>query len=254
LAAAAIVSAQEQPPFARDYCVKVADGKGREFAAMLRDISTKLAQVRVDDGRAAWYMTLRGVVPMGSEARCDYHIFYGYSGFPAAPLTAEQTGADLRKANIDLTAEAMMARRNSISHLVNLDIWRRAGAVGAQPQKGSHVRFNYFKVKSGADWVKLETEGWGKLAEEAAKTNPGFGWTAATLAMPGAGTAQPYNAVTMDVFPDWAALGRGVRFQEIWAKVHPEISGADYMQKVAAASDRYRTEVFEVVEWVGPRQ
>jgi hypothetical protein len=59
--------------------------------------------------------------------------------------------------------------------------------------------------------------------------------------------------MTVDVFPDWAAVGRGVSVQELWPKVHPELTTADYMDKLGAASDRYRTELYEVVELVRPK-
>jgi len=89
-------------------------------------------------------------------------------------------------------------------------MWRRSNSVGSVA-KGSYLRINYFQVKPGmmADWVAAEENGWKQLAEAAATEVPGTGWSQWTLTMPG-GQGLPYNARTIDVFPSWDALGKGL--------------------------------------------
>src|ERR1700676_1398761 len=78
-----VAAAQSQPQaYVRDTCLKAAPGKGLETSAYIRDVLTKTAQVRVDEGTAAWYLVLSAVVPAGSEARCDYRLVAGQQGFP----------------------------------------------------------------------------------------------------------------------------------------------------------------------------
>lgn len=250
-----MILAQNPAPTTRDFCVKVQPGKGAEYEAMLHDVAAKLAQVTVDQGTASWWLAARAVVPAGSAARCDYHVVYGYPGFPPeGPPTAAQMDADLQKANIKMTGAELSAKRGSLSTLANVDIWRSVARVG-QPQKGSYIRVNLYKPKLGQlnEWAKLETEGWKPLAEAHAKDSPGSGWVASALLMPG-GDGLHYNAMTVDIFPNWAAVGKGVPVSTLWPKVHADMPFADYMSHMATAVDRYRIELYQVVEMVPQRK
>jgi len=122
--------AQETPRFSRDYCVKVRDDKPQEYAAFLRDVTAKLAKIRVEAGVADSFVIAQAVVPMGASARCDYHIVSIYEGFPPAGRGAEQAAADMKKAGISMTREAMIAKRDEVSYLVGMDIWRWRERVG----------------------------------------------------------------------------------------------------------------------------
>jgi len=235
--------------FARDNCVKVRDGKWREYSAFLQDVTAKLAKVRVDSGAAASFTIAQAVAPSGRSARCDYHIVYTYTGFPPELPGAEQTAADLKKAGISMTREAMLARRDELSYLVGVDIWRWRERVG-QSAKGAYARINYDKVHAnmGGEWLSRESNGWKQLAEEASKQY-GTAWRVATLAMPG-GENLPYNAMTIDVFPDWAALGKGIPSRELWNKVHPNTDMAAHMARLAAIRDRPRVDIVRLVEFI----
>src|ERR1035437_6178099 len=226
-----VAAAQDQPAYVRDICVKVAPGKGTEFAAMLRDVTAKQMRVRVDEGRAAWFLALSAVVPAGAAARCDYHIVIGYAGFPAETPTAEQTTAELKKAGLNLTSAEYAAKRDSLSSLVNVDIWQVRAEVGPALEKGQYARLNYYRVKPGqqAAWLKLETTGWKPLVESLKDSH--LGWHLHTLAMP-AGEYLHYNALTVDTFPSWTALGQGVPINTAWPKVHPDMPFADYLSLI----------------------
>jgi len=240
--------AQETPRFSRDFCVKVRDGKAAEYAAYLRDVTTKLAKVRVESGMYSSFVLAESVVPAGRSARCDYHIVYGSIGFPPESPSAEQTVADMKKAGITMTREAMVAKRDDLSFLVSTDIWRAQTGVG-RTEKGGYARLNYYKTKPGmaGEWVRMETTGWKLLAESVATSMPGTSWGASTLAMPG-GDNLPYNAMTYDGFPSWVALGKGLPVRETWNKVHPEMDMATYTNRMATVVDRPRIDVVKLIE------
>jgi hypothetical protein len=248
ICAAAFGQTMVGPGFSRDYCVKSKDGKGAEHAAFLRDVSSKLAKVRVDTGEYASYTVAQAVLPAGRSARCDYHIVIGYAGFPPEAPGPEKTEADMKKAGLTMTREAMLAKRDDLSYLVSSDIWRWRERVGPSA-KGNYARLNYYKVKPGAttDWVRMESTGWKQLAEAASKDHPGMGWRVATLAMPG-GTALPYNAMTVDVFPSWEALGKGIPTRAIWNKVHPNTDMTAYMDRLGEIVERPRIDIVRFVE------
>ena len=244
------VSAQvQQPPlFSRDYCVKVKDGKSAEYAQYLQDVTVKIAKVRVDEGLYLSYTIAQAVVPSGRAARCDYHLVTTYSGFPPDLSGTPRMEADMKKAGITMSRAAAMAKRDELSSLVSEDIWRWFERVGTS-SKGSYARLNYYKAKPGAmgDWVRGESTGWKLLAESVAKDMPGTGWRAATLSMPG-GTGLPYNAMTVDVFPSWEALGKGIPTRATWNKVHPNQDMTAYMDRMGELVDRPRVDVVKLVE------
>jgi hypothetical protein len=253
--AAACVSAataQEQPTYVQQFCVKAVANKSSALDAMMPDLA-KYMRVRVQDGELASWIALRAVIPAGASARCDYLLSYLYSGFPPEPKTREQAEAAFRKANIGISYSEMLAKRDAVSTLVSDDLFRgvAGGMAGPGSEKGSYVRVNLYKVKPGhtvAEWAKLETEGWKPFAEAIAKETPGFGWRVEALTMP-SGSSLHYNAMTVDIFPSWTAAGQSYSAQ-MWSKVHPEMNFADYLSKVNDATDRYKAELYKTVEVV----
>ena len=239
--------AQETPRFSRDYCVKVRDGKAQEYAAFLRDLTVKLAKVRVEAGAVASFTIAQAVAPSGRSARCDYHLVSTYNGFPPELLGPEQTAADMKKAGIPMSREAMIAKRDELSYLVGMDIWRWRERVGSSA-KGAYARINLDKVHPGknAEWLNLESNGWKQLAEVATKEH-GTAWRVASLVMP-AGANLPYNAMTIDVFPSWDAMGRGIPTRAIWNKVHPNSDMSAHLNRLSELRDRPRVEVVKLIE------
>lgn len=246
----ACLSAQAPVPYLRDFCVKMQPGKFTEYAAMLHEVTAKVSQVRADEGKLAWWLAEVAVVPAGSSARCDYHLVSGYAGFPPEPSTPAETDAALIKAKVpNMTAVGMFAKRDSLSTLVSVDIWRGVAGVGS-PQKGGYVRMNLYKANPVSEWTKLETGGWKPTVQAYSKDHPGIGWAAGELALAG-GSGMHYNAMTVDFFPTWAAVGQGSGpITEVWPKVHPDLKIDDYMQKVGKVADRYKVELYQVTEMV----
>jgi hypothetical protein len=244
--------AQEPPRFSRDACVKVREGKSQEYAAFLRDVAAKVAKVRVDDGYYASFTITQAVAPAGQSARCDYHIVTGFAGFPPE-TTAERLTSDLERAGVKMSPQAMIARRDELSMLVSMDTWRWHERVGTF-KAGSYARLNYYKVQAGSmgDWMHMESTGWKKLAEALAAETPGMAWRVATLAMPG-GANLPYNALTVDVFPSWDALGKGIPARATWNKVHPDTDMAAYIERLGRIVERPRTDTVRIVEMLERR-
>ena len=242
---------QAQGPalFAQDICVKVRDGKMQEYRAFLQNVTAKLAAVRVESGAYASYAIAQAVAPAGRSARCDYNLVTTYAGFPPDGPGAEQTAADMKKGGIAMSREAMIAKRDELSYLVGIDTWRWRERVG-RSAKGAVARINYDKVQSGmtGEWLSLESNGWKQLAEAASKEH-GTAWRVATLVMPG-GENLPYNAMTIDVFPNWAALGKGLPAREIWNKVHPNSDMSAHLARLAAIRSRPRVDVVRLIEFI----
>jgi hypothetical protein len=252
LSSLAFAQAQEPVYFDRDICVKVRAGKDAEFSALTRDVLVKLTKPKIEAGMYSALLVARAVSPAGTSARCDYHFVFVSKGFPPEDRAGTATAADFKKAGIDMTPEAAAAKRAETGYLVSIDIWRTRVSVG-EAVKGGYARLNYFKTKLGAslaDWSQAETQ-WKPLAEELANQTPGSAWYQGTLVMP-SGSNQPYNGLTVDSFPNWAALGKGIPVRATWNKVHPEIDFSAYIDRINAMADRPFVDVVQFVEVLRP--
>jgi hypothetical protein len=245
----ALAPAQEKPQYARIQCVKVNPEKSAEFDKILPD-NRKLAKVRVDSGRTAFSLAARAVYPAGRSATCDYHFVDVYNGFPPEAPSAQQLQADFKQSGITMTQEEYRSKLLGSSYLVRQELWLSRGTIGTL-SKGSYVRINYNKIKPAmaAEYLKWENTGWRQLAEAAAKEMPGTTWGLFTLALPG-GSGQPYNAITVDGFPSWEAMGKGLPVRDLWKKVHPDVDYTQHMQKMNTLIDRPRIEVFRVLDTI----
>jgi len=250
---AAFSQAQKEPPTVRDYCVKVAPGKSMEFEAYAHDVAVPLSQVRADAGEFDWFLVARGVIPAGSSAACDYRVVYGYKGFPPESPSNDQIEAAIKKAGLRMSAKELFARRDALSQLVDVAIWQQIDSVGPPAQKGSYIRLNHYSVNPKAmdDWVRLETTHWKPLVDTWVKGGAKGSWGVYQLWMPG-GDNQPYNALTVDIFPDWNSLLHGLPVGELWPKVHPNTDQTAVFDQLDGVRSRHDIEVVKVIELVAP--
>lgn len=247
--------AQPDPVTLRDFCVKVAPGKGAEFETFLRDVIMPLARARVEVGEFAWLVVESAVVPAGTSAPCDYRMVYGYKGLPSEAPSKETLAAGLKRAKLTLTADDFIARRSALTQLVGVDIWWNIdGIFGLNQGKGDYVRINHYKVKYGemAEWTRLETTYWKALMDAWVKAGGKGTWVVNGLMMPG-GESVPYNASTVDIFPDWNALLQGVPIDQLWPKVHPQTTQTAVFDRLEEVRSVHDVEVYKVIEVVQPK-
>ena len=252
-------AAQAQAPqevwTTREYCVKVAPGKGPAYEAFLRDVTVPLNQSRADAGEFEWFGAERAVVPVGSSARCDYRLAYTYKRNPPEEATTDQLNAALKRAGLNLTAEQLAEKRSALVQLVSMDIWYTFENVGPQWTKGSYLRFNHWNAKTGQyeEYLRLERTTWKPLMEAWLKAGGAGSWVLVGLWMP-SGAAVPYNAMTIDVFPTWDGLLKGVPTDDLWSKVHPGTTLAQVLSEQDKVRSLHAQEVFRLVERVERRK
>lgn len=230
----------------RVICVKARDGKTAELRKYLLDTTTKMAKYRVESGTYTSFVIAEAVAPSGRSARCDFHIVYGNAGPPAEPKL--MTDEEMKKANVGMTVAQRNAKRDELSIVVSNEYWASRDMVGTLV-KGGYARLNYFKVKPGSagEWVRAERGGWKQMAEVWAKDTPGRAWILHTLGMPG-GTSLPYNAMTVDGFPDWASMFGGGNPRATWLKVHPDTDYSAYMDRVGEMAERPMVATMRLLE------
>ena len=174
-------------PTIRDYCIKLNAGKFADYEAHLKDVTLPVARARAEAGEFAWFIVARGVLPAGASARCDYRIVYGYKGLPPGGV----------------------ARRAHASGRGRF--WYDIDGVGSDVVKDNYLALNHNTVKEGqfAEWQKLELTYWKPLVEAWLKTGGEGAWSISSLKWP-TGSSAPYSSLSVDVFPDWNSLVRGV--------------------------------------------
>jgi hypothetical protein len=221
----AALSAQPSAPaqYQTITCVKLLPGKSAaEYQQFMADTLVKVNQTRADAGEIVAWSLLRSVMPAGEDARCDFMSSTITDG-PPRETGAATFGENLRKAGVNMTADQYMAKRNSLTRLVAMELWRPRIRVG-QPKKGHYLFLNYMRVHHFAEYAKFENEVWKPLAEHWVGAGELSGWLFATKQLP-AGTEVKYAAMSADIFPSWDAVFKGRDPQTAFPKVHP---GKDY--------------------------
>jgi hypothetical protein len=205
-------------------CIKVKPENNTEFRKWAAEDVHKFAQSRVDAGAYSSWFILRSVIPAGRSAECDYVIVSMYPGIPPQPMGLEELDGALKKAGITVTAQQYVDRRNSLTTLISNNMFQNQGYVGAF-KKGDYFVVNYMKVSAENmdDYLAWEKKVWKPLAEAMAKDGVRTGWSLNTRVLPG-GSEQPYQAVTVDVFPTWESIYKDdTQFVDRWRKVHPDM-------------------------------
>jgi hypothetical protein len=246
-----LAQGQTEPPTVRDFCIKVVPGKGSEYEGFLRDITLPLARARADAGEFVLFVAESAVVPAGSSAPCDYRMIYVYKGLPPEAPSKEALAAGLKRAKLTMTADEMLARRSALTQLVSVEIWFGIDGIGPPPEKGNYVQVNHYNAKFGEfnEWSRLETTYWKPTVDAWLKGGGKGSWFVNGLAMP-SGNRTPYNGMTVDVFPDWNSLVRGVPVNDVWPKVHPSLSFTEYLNRLEKVRSVHDVEVYKVVDVV----
>ena len=162
----------------------------------------------VQSGEIAWFVFSRSVIPAGETAMCDYVGATATRGFPSEPVQARLAQA-VAKAGTNMTADQYLAKVNSLRRQVTSSMLVTLAAVG-EIGEGDYYRVNYMKLKPGGGWNELEQKIWRPVQEQRVKEGKLKAWRTYTRMLPG-GSGHPYDAVTIDVFPSWAAQGQAGR-------------------------------------------
>jgi hypothetical protein len=234
LGGAALAQDQQQGGYHSVTCIKVRDGKMGEYREFMKE-SRKVGQVLADSGMMATSLRFRSVMPVGAAATCDFLFVNLYQGTPPAPLGPDAFAENLKKAHISMSADDYLARRSSLSQVVSSEMWRIAIQVG-DIQKGDYAFLNYMKVHDADNWLELERSVWKPMAEAWVKDGTLHGWFVAQLVLPG-GTGAKYQAVTLDVLPNWDATFKGFPVDKTWKQVHPDKDLNQVFEKLGKTRD-----------------
>ena len=241
--------AQTQPAYYQTVaCVKVTPGKSADFRQFVNDTSKKMAETRAKTGEIVSWSLLRSVMPAGAEARCDYMISTNYEGAPPKPSSAEDTARTLEKAGVKMTAAQYYAKRESLSRLVAMEMWRPRVRVG-HPEKGNYVLLNHMAVHNAADYYKFEMEVWRPLAEVLIKEGTQSAWQFSTLLFPG-GTDVKYRAVSADIYPSWDAVFKSHDVEASFKKAHPDKDYNETMGSIPKLRDLAQRDLLVIEERV----
>jgi hypothetical protein len=60
----------------------------------------------------------------------------------------------------------------------------------------------------------------------------------------------PYNAMTVDIFPDWNSLLHGVPLGDAWSKVHPHTDMTEAFDQLDRVRSRHDIEIYKATDLV----
>ena len=225
-------------------CFKAKPDSGAELRKFLTEESHKIAQGRVDTGLITTWYLLRAVLPQGSSAECDYLIVVMFPGAPHM-LSQEDLTAAIKKEGLSFTAEDYVKRRNAVSTLVSVGIFQNLVLVGSA-KKGDYFQVNYMKVPNVDDWVAYEKKVWKPLAEAMVKDGKADGWSLNVRVLPN-GSEQPFQAVTVDVFPSWDSIfAADPQFVDRFRKVHPDMELGTTFEQFEKLRTRAQINLYEL--------
>jgi hypothetical protein len=242
--AAVLAAQQPQAGYHSVACFKIKPDKSADFHKFVTDESHKLAQGRIDNGEITTWYLLRSVLPQGSDAQCDYIIVAIFPGTPHL-LGTQELSAGLKKAGMSISPEDYINHRNAVSTLVNVGIYQNVGSAGSA-KKGDYFRVNYMKTADVGAWVDYEKKVWQPLAEAAAKDGSASGWSINVRVLPG-GDSQPYQGVTVDIFPSMDAIFAGdAKLIELFRKVHPDMEVGTTMEQFGKLRTQQDIQLFQL--------
>jgi hypothetical protein len=252
--AALTVTAQNAPaPSAKSFCIKVQPGKNAEFMKLMNDVSKPVAQIHADAGEFSASFLLRTVYPAGMDAACDYQLVTLYPGFPPDPKTLMTPATAYEKAHVAMQPSEFAAQRDALSRLRRSEMWRVRESIGI-PEKGNYVRHNYVKVQPDdqGPWLKLESETFKPVHQARIEMGAFKAWALVTLSMP-SGSELPYNAMTVDIYKDWASIAAPTKYQEAFQKTGKGEMSAAFTQSAKLRGAFVRSELYEVVDVITRR-
>ncbi|HEX6772035.1 MAG TPA: hypothetical protein VF126_08415 [Acidobacteriaceae bacterium] len=221
--AAAPLTAQPTPStgYQAVLCLKVEAAKTADFHKWISEVIHKLVQSRIDDGTLSRWELYRGIVPQGTDAKCDYVAVNSYPGVPSEPVSGDGLTAELKKAGIPLTSQEYAERRNSVERLVETSIGQTRLSVGSA-KVGDYIVVNHMKVIDMDGWINYEKKVWQPMAESMAKDGVRTGWFVIAGVFP-FGSSAGDMGITLDVYPTWKAIFSDDDFVGRWHKVHPDM-------------------------------
>jgi hypothetical protein len=233
LLAAAATAAPVEPIYMMSRCIKAQPNKSGEYEKFMLETTRKSMQVRADEGALAAWVFAHSVIPGGGiVSNCDFLLINVHRGFPPERVPIDGYFA---KAKVTVTRAEWYAKLAEQSRLVHVELWRGVEDLGSMA-KGSYFRVEYLKVPEGRleGWIGSDGRPLKTAQESRIKAGELLGWQAHHLLIP-AGTAQPYNFRTLEVFPTWDSIGRPSK-----------------VRRPAVKSELVRSELFQVIDVVKP--
>jgi hypothetical protein len=111
---------------------------------------------------------------------------------------------------------------------------------------GGYFHVNRIKIKNMQAWLKLENEIWKPIQEARVAEGQLTAWASYTL-VPPSGSAQQFDAATVDAFPSGEAQGTQKPLSGYVQKAHPDMTSAQFSDASSAARDLLLREVCKVV-------
>ena len=234
-----------------DY-MKVAPGKEAEYVRLEQQTFKALHQQRVKNKEmVAWALYQ---VPFTADVHREYdyvtaNIYDNIAATEATGMMATFQRLHPGKEGTNLIAQTGAARttvRHEIWQL--MDQTTPLGTADKPAPPAKYLIVNFMRSKDGGNYESVEKDLWKPIHQDLVKSGGMLSWGFYGLVLPG-GTSYPYDYATVNGLSNLTAFTT-LYSEELFKRVHPNISMTDIGKKTAAGRDLVRQELWVLVDAV----
>jgi hypothetical protein len=232
-----------------DY-MKVAPGKEAEYVRLEQQVFKPLHQQRVKNKEmVAWGLYQ---VPFTADTHREYdyvtaNVYDNIAATEAAGLIPAFLRLHPGKAGTSLIVQTEAARvtvRREIWQLIDQTTPLGTADKPAPPAK--YLIVTFMLSKAGGNYETVEKELWKPIHQDLVKSGGMLSWSLYGLVLPG-GTSYPYDYATVNGLSNLTAF-TNMYSDELFKRVHPNITVTDLGNRTAASRDPVRQELWVLVD------
>ena len=254
LALSASLANAQQPSQTRtrfvelDY-MKVAPGKDAEYVRLEQQVFKALHQERVKNKEMVGWALYQ--VPFTGDREYDYVTVNVYDNIAATEGTGfMQAFQRLHpgKEGTNLRAQTLATRT-----MVRTELWQLLdqttplGTAGDSGRPARYLVVNFMQSKAGGNYEAVEKDLWKPVHQELVKSGARVSWGFYGLMLPG-GTRYPYDYATVDGLRSLTGLTDDAYTEDVFKRVHPNVSLTDISNRTLAGRDLARRELWILVD------
>ena len=233
--------------FVLDY-MKVAPGKGNDYLRLEREVWKPFHAQRIKDKRLLGWELYEVRYTADTHRDYDYVTVNVYDNLAA---TEDQTGMGemFQRMHPGNDGARLLTETGAARQTVRSEVWvllDQTTSPNASAPPAKYLNVAFMRSKPNADYVAVERELWKPIHQERVRSGALNFWALYGLVMPG-GTSYPYDYATVNGVSSLSALENAYP-DELFRRVHPNISLTDVGNRTVAARDLTRSELWVLVD------
>lgn len=233
-----------------DY-MKVAPGKDAEYVRLEQQVFKALHQQRVKNKEMVAWALYQVPYTADTPREYDYVTANVFDNITAAEGSGfMQTFQRLHpgREGTNLIAQTLAARTMVRSELWQLlDETTPLGTAADSESRAKYLVVNFMQSKEGGNYEAVERDLWKPVHQELVKSGAKVSWGFYGLMLPG-GTKYAYDYATVDGFRSMTGLTANGYTDDLFKRVHPNVSMTDFTNRTLAGRDLTRRELWVLID------